>query len=83
MASFPNLRPHRPSDSSEGFRAFRRRLVIAAFVLAASVIAFALTELAAPGNHAMHSTLRHSTGTRVAALPADASATLGWGGSRG
>ncbi|MDQ1535574.1 MAG: hypothetical protein QOF28_3335, partial [Actinomycetota bacterium] len=56
MASFPNLWPHRPSDSSEGSRTFRRRLVIAALVLAASVIAFALSELATQGNHAMRST---------------------------
>src|SRR3978361_1229692 len=56
MASFLNLRPHRPSDPSEGSRMSRRRLVTAALVLAASVIAFALAELATQGNHAVRST---------------------------
>src|SRR3978361_396989 len=56
MASFLNLWPHRPSDSSEGSRISRRRLVVAALVLAASVIAFALSELATQGNHAVRST---------------------------
>ena len=80
MASFPNLWPSRPSDSSEGSRSFRRRLVIAAFVQAVTHIAAALSELATQGNHAMRSTLRHSTGTRVAALSFEASVLVTGGG---
>jgi hypothetical protein len=88
MASFPNLWPHRPSDSSEGFRTFRVRLAAAALVPAASAIASALSELAAQGTDALRSTLMHSTGTRLvlnsAALPVDASAlVVRGGGSRG
>ncbi|MDX6467204.1 MAG: hypothetical protein QOI27_2244, partial [Gaiellaceae bacterium] len=49
MASFLHLRPHRPSETSEGSRMFRPRLVAAALVLAAAVIAFGLSELASPG----------------------------------
>jgi hypothetical protein len=76
MASFPNLWPHRPSDSSEGSRSFGRRLVIAALVLAADAIASALTELATQGNRAVRFMPKHSTGARVAALPAGASVTF-------
>jgi hypothetical protein len=86
MASFPNLWPHRPSDSSEGFRMFRVRLVAAALVPAASAGASALFELAAQGTDALRSTLMHSTGTRLlhsAALPVDASGPVRGGGSRG
>jgi hypothetical protein len=82
MASFLHLRPHRPSESSEGFRMFRRRLVTAALEHAAAVIAFGLSELASPGR-AVRSLLKHSTGSRVAAHPAGASATFEWGGSHG
>jgi hypothetical protein len=83
MASFPDLWPHRPSDSSEGFGSFGYSLVAAAFVRAAHVNALALFELATQGSRAVTSRLRHSTGARVAAHPAGASATFEWGGSRG
>jgi hypothetical protein len=83
MASFPELWPHRPSDSSEGFGSFRHSLVTAAFVRAAHVIAPALSELATQGNRAVTARLGHSTGARVAAHPAGASAAFEWGGSRG
>ncbi|MEN3272467.1 MAG: hypothetical protein V7636_1228 [Actinomycetota bacterium] len=84
MASFPNLWPHRSSDSSEGFRTFRVRLAGAALVHAASAIASALSELATQGTDALRSTLMHSTGTRFlhsAALPVDASVLVHGGGS--
>jgi hypothetical protein len=62
MASFLNLWPHRPSETSEGFRMFGIRLVSAALVVAAHAIASALSELATQGSHAMRTQSKFLTG---------------------
>jgi hypothetical protein len=84
MASFPNLWPHRPSDSSEGYRTFRDGLVAAA-LFAAHAIASALAELATPGSHAVRSLPTVSTGTGLtpqsATLSVGTSVLVSGGGS--
>ena len=87
MASFPDLWPHRPSDTSEGFGTFRVRLVAAVLSNAAHAIAIALSELATQGSHAVRSMPKHMTGARLtpqaAVLSVGASAVLTGGESRG
>jgi hypothetical protein len=62
MASFLDLWPYRPSETSEGFRMFRIRLAAAALIDAAHAIAVALSELATQGGRAMNTQSRFLTG---------------------
>jgi len=66
MASYPNVRPHsEPSVTTEGIRAFARRLAIAALRIAS-----ALSELATlRGTSAMRSTQELLTRALVAPQP--------------